>query len=89
MRVVFAYVVLLTFVRLSAHRTIKHGPAFDFTVALIMGDLIDDAIWGEVAAAQFVVAAGVLFAVHTVCEVLRSRGRNSSSLFKVAPDASR
>ena len=76
LRVVFAYVILLTLVRLSAHRTIKHGPAFDFTVALIMGDLIDDAVWGEVPAAQFVVAAGAVFTLHTWFEVARFRRRS-------------
>jgi uncharacterized membrane protein YcaP (DUF421 family) len=72
-RVLFAYVLLLLFVRLTGHRTVKHGSPFDFTVALILGDMIDDAIWAEVSAAQFVVACGVLFTVHTMFDVLRFR----------------
>jgi len=43
-RVAFAYVVLLALVRLSGERTVKQGSPFDFTVALILGDLIDDVV---------------------------------------------
>ena len=30
-------------------------------LALVFGDLVDDLVWAEVAASQFVVAAGTLF----------------------------
>src|SRR5687768_3473357 len=72
-RVAFAYVVLLVFVRVSGKRTVKQGSPFDFTVALILGDMIDDLLWAEVAAAQFVVATGVLMTVHTVFDFIRYR----------------
>jgi uncharacterized membrane protein YcaP (DUF421 family) len=72
-RVLFAYVVLLALVRVSGKRVVKHGSPFDFTIALIVGDMVDDLVWAEVAAAQFVVAAGALFVIHTAIDVFRFR----------------
>jgi uncharacterized membrane protein YcaP (DUF421 family) len=65
-RVVVAYIILLGLVRLSGKRTIKQGSPFDFTVALIVGDIVDNYVWGEVATGEFVVAATVLLATHVV-----------------------
>jgi uncharacterized membrane protein YcaP (DUF421 family) len=72
-RVLFGYVVLLALVRLSGKRTVKHSSPFDFTIALITGDMIDDLLWAEVAASQFVVGAGILFVVHTAMDLFRFR----------------
>ena len=72
-RVVVAYALLLALARLSGLRTVKHVSAFDFTIALIVGDMVDDLLWAEVAAAQFVVGAGVLFTVHVVLTALKRR----------------
>jgi uncharacterized membrane protein YcaP (DUF421 family) len=73
LRVVLAYVVLLLLVRVSGKRTARQGSPFDFAVALILGDLFDDAIWAEVAASQFIVACGVLVSVHVLTDYLRCR----------------
>jgi uncharacterized membrane protein YcaP (DUF421 family) len=70
-RAAFAYALLLVLVRRSGKRTIHQGSAFDFAVVLIAGDLVDDAVWGEVAAAQFAIASVTLFAVHAFASVLR------------------
>jgi uncharacterized membrane protein YcaP (DUF421 family) len=72
-RVVFAYVVLLVLVRLSGKRAVKQSNAFDFTLALILGDLIDDVVWAEVAVAQFVAATSVLVIVHMAVDMLKYR----------------
>ena len=72
-RVVFTYVVLLVLVRLAGKRAIKHGSPFDFVTALIVGDLIDDALWAEVNASVFVVASGALFMVHSAFDYARYR----------------
>jgi uncharacterized membrane protein YcaP (DUF421 family) len=72
-RAVFAYGVLLLLVRLSGKRTVKHASPFDFTVALILGDMVDDLLWAEVAASHFVVATGVLMITHTALDLLRYR----------------
>lgn len=72
-RAVFAYIVLLVIVRTSGKRTVKQGSPFDFTVALVLGDIFDDAVWAEVAVSQFVVAAGTVVGVHVVVDTLRFR----------------
>jgi uncharacterized membrane protein YcaP (DUF421 family) len=72
-RVVFAYLVLLALVRSSGKRTVKQGSPFDFTIALILGDMFDDAIWAEVAVSQFVVACGMLLIAHVSLDWMRFR----------------
>jgi uncharacterized membrane protein YcaP (DUF421 family) len=72
-RVVFAYIVLLVLMRLSGKRAVRQSNAFDFTLALILGDLIDDVVWAEVAVAQFVAATSVLVIAHTAVDLLKYR----------------
>lgn len=72
-RAAASYLVLLALMRLTGKRTVSHSSPFDFTVALVIGDLVDDAIWAEVVFAQFVVAAGSLVMVHMVLDVWRYR----------------
>lgn len=59
-RALFVYFFLLGLMRLSGKRTVAEGTTFSFVFALVLGDLIDDALWAEVPLAQFVVAAGTL-----------------------------
>ena len=63
-RAVFVYLLLLALIRMSGKRTVAEGTTFSFVLALILGDMIDDALWAEVPAAQFVAAAGTLGIVH-------------------------
>ena len=70
-RGVFGYLFLLVLVRISGKRTVKQGSPFDFTVALIVGDLIDDLLWADVNASTFVVAAGVLVLTHAAFMLIR------------------
>jgi len=72
-RVAFAYVLLLVFIRLTGKTAVNHAAPLDFVVALIVGDLIDDVLWGEVNASVFIVAAGALFLVHTALDLIRFR----------------
>ena len=69
LRVVFAYVVVLTLARISGHRGIKQVDIQSFIVALIIGDLFDDLFWLEVPAAQFLVALVSLFVCHAVASL--------------------
>jgi uncharacterized membrane protein YcaP (DUF421 family) len=70
-RALFAYVVLLALTRFAGKRVISEASARDFVVALIIGDLIDDLMWGEVGAAEYaaatggIVLAGLLVALAT------------------------
>ena len=59
-RCLIAYAFLLTLLRLAGKRTVRDGTAFEFVLALVVGDLIDDAIWAEVPVAQFAIAAATL-----------------------------
>ena len=72
-RVIVGYVLLLTLARLSGLRSPKHATAFEFTLALIVGDMVDDLLWAEVNAAQFVVATGALFTMYTATNAFKFR----------------
>jgi uncharacterized membrane protein YcaP (DUF421 family) len=73
LRAVFAYAVLLVLVRVSGKRTVRQGSPFDFTVALIIGDMVDDLLWTESNASEFVIATGVLFMAHAALVTIRAR----------------
>jgi uncharacterized membrane protein YcaP (DUF421 family) len=72
-RVVFAYVVLLVLIRLTGKTAVNHASPVEFVLAMVLGDLVDDAVWAEVNASTFVVAAGALFFVHTAFDLTRFR----------------
>jgi uncharacterized membrane protein YcaP (DUF421 family) len=57
---VFAYLFLLVLLRLAGKRTVAQGNTPDFVLAVVLGDMIDDALWAEVSAAQFSAGAGIL-----------------------------
>jgi uncharacterized membrane protein YcaP (DUF421 family) len=63
-RAAFVFIVLLALLRLSGKRSVAQGSMLDFVVALVLGDLIDDAIWAEVAMSEFIIAASCLITVH-------------------------
>lgn len=44
-----AYVYLLVTTRASGKRVVSQATPFDLLVSLIIGDLIDAALWGEVS----------------------------------------
>lgn len=72
-RTVFVFLTLLALVRCSGKRTVRQGTPFDFTVALILGDMADDAAFAEVALSQFVIAAGTLLIAHVLTDIARFR----------------
>jgi uncharacterized membrane protein YcaP (DUF421 family) len=72
-RVVFAYVVLLVLMRFGGKRIVTHASLFDLTLAVLLGDLVDDVLWAEVQAGVFVVAAGTIVLVHTGLDFVRFR----------------
>jgi uncharacterized membrane protein YcaP (DUF421 family) len=74
-RALVAYVYLLGMVRLSGKRVVGQATPFDLVIALIVGDLIDDLLWAEVPASQFVVAAGVIFLCDAIVKVAACRSR--------------
>lgn len=72
-RAAFAFVFLLAMLRLSGKRTLWEGTAFDFVLAVVFGDLIDDVVWAEVAASTFIAAVSSLFAVGWAAAAIADR----------------
>lgn len=64
------YVFLLIVLRLTGKRTIGEGTPFDLVVALILGDLLDNLVWGQAPAAQGITALGSLVVLHLVVVTL-------------------
>jgi uncharacterized membrane protein YcaP (DUF421 family) len=60
LRVLTAYLFLLALLRFAGRQSIRHGTPFDFVLALVLGDLIDNAIWAEVPFAHFAIASTTL-----------------------------
>jgi uncharacterized membrane protein YcaP (DUF421 family) len=73
LRALIAYAFLLVLVRASGKRSVSHSSPFDFVMALILGDLVDDLLWAEVGLAQFAVAAGILVMVETAVAAGQAR----------------
>src|SRR5688572_13750061 len=63
-RAAATFIILLLLLRLSGKRTISQGSMLDFVVALILGDLIDDAVWAEVPFSQFIIGVSTLIVIH-------------------------
>jgi len=57
-RAVVAYLYLLAVTRTSGKSVVSQATPFEFLVALILGDLIDDALWAEVSMPRFGGAVG-------------------------------
>lgn len=80
LRALFAYGVLLALLRAAGKRTVAQGTAFDFVLALILGDMVDDLPWAEVPAARFTIAVGTLTLLHTLVSVVAWRSRRFDRL---------
>lgn len=59
-RAVVAYLFLLALLRVSGKRLVSEATGMQFVLAIMMGDLVDDAILATVPFAQLIVAAGTL-----------------------------
>jgi uncharacterized membrane protein YcaP (DUF421 family) len=85
-RAAFAFICLLGLLRLSGKRTISQSETQDFVLALILGDLIDDMLWAEVSASQFVAATGILIFMHLSLSLWRQRSPAISRIVCGEPD---
>lgn len=66
LRATFVYFYLLIVVRTLGKREIGASSAFDLLVALMLGDVVDEVIYGDVTIAQGAVAMAVIGAWHFV-----------------------
>jgi uncharacterized membrane protein YcaP (DUF421 family) len=64
LRASFVYVFLLIVVRLLGKREVGNTSAFDLIVALILGEVVDEIIYGDVTILQGVVAIGATAIWH-------------------------
>jgi len=64
LRCLLAYGWLLVLLRLDGKRGIGQAGAFNFVLALILGDLVDNMVWGDVPPAAFLVATAALLLSH-------------------------
>ncbi|HJU68718.1 MAG TPA: YetF domain-containing protein [Gemmatimonadaceae bacterium] len=69
-RAVVAYVFLLALVRVSGKRLVSEATGIQFVLAIMVGDLVDDAIFVTVPFAQLIVAAGTLTVLQLLIGVL-------------------
>lgn len=64
LRAIGVYLVMLVVVRISGKRAIGNFTAFDLLVALMLGEVVDEIIYGDVTFAQGMVAIGVVVIAH-------------------------
>lgn len=66
LRATFVYFYLLVIVRILGKREIGATSAFDLLVALMLGDVVDEVIYGDVTIAQGAVAMAIIGVWHLV-----------------------
>ena len=64
LRALAVYVLMLVVIRVLGKRTVGHFAAFDLLVALMLGEVADEIIYGDVSMAQGFVAIGVVAAAQ-------------------------
>ena len=64
LRAVAVYVLMLATIRLLGKRTVGNFTAFDLLVALMLGEVVDEIIYGDVGMAQGLVAIAVIAAAQ-------------------------
>lgn len=72
-RVIVTYVVLLILVRASGKQSVRHGTTFDFVLSVLIGDMVDDAIWAEVEMSMFFAGVVTLVAAHWTMKYVNYR----------------
>lgn len=84
-RAVVAYVFLLALVRISGKRLISQATGIEFALAIMIGDLVDDAMFATIPFAQLVVAAGTLALAHLVVGIASMRNLRVWRLIESEP----
>ena len=80
LRATIIYVVLLVVVRLLGKRTVGSATAFDFMVALILSEVVDEPIYGDVPVVQALVVIAVIGGWHAVNSYLSYRSERFDRL---------
>ena len=85
LRATFVYFYLLIIVRVLGKREIGATSAFDLLVALMLGDVVDEVIYGDVTIAQGGVAMAVIGVWHIVNAWASFRSKFIDSLTSAPP----
>jgi uncharacterized membrane protein YcaP (DUF421 family) len=85
LRAAAAYLWLLLGLRISGKRTVAQASPFDFVLALVIGDLVDDLVFGEVRLSQFAIATGTLVLAHWAVALATYMSRPLNRLVNGSP----
>jgi uncharacterized membrane protein YcaP (DUF421 family) len=80
LRASLLYFVLLIVVRILGKRSVGAIGAFDLVVALMLGEVVDEAIFGDVSMVKGLLAIGVIAAWHFVNEWASFRSKTIDKL---------
>lgn len=69
-RALVAYLFLLALVRVSGKRLVSEATGMQFVLAIMIGDLVDDAMFATIPFAQLIVAAGTLAVLQLLIAVI-------------------
>jgi uncharacterized membrane protein YcaP (DUF421 family) len=84
-RATIVYLIVLFVVRLMGKRTIGNVGAFDLIVALIIGESVDEAIYGDVSMVKFVVLIATVTLLHLLNSYLSYKNRTIDHLTESSP----
>jgi uncharacterized membrane protein YcaP (DUF421 family) len=84
-RITATYVFLLLLVRLAGKQPLGRDSAFDWLVAVVLGDFADDVVLGEVPFVQASVAVTTIVLLHAWVGMLACRSRTFERLVASAP----
>ena len=85
LRALGVYAVMLVVIRLLGKRTVGNFSAFDLLVALMLGEVVDEIIYGDVSIAQGLVAIGAVATAKYVTAWLSSRDSRLNHLLEGKP----
>ena len=86
LRATVIYVFLLVVLRLLGKRAVRHATAFDFMIALILGEVVDEPIYGDVPLVQGLLVIAVIAGWHAVNSYLSYRSERFDRLAGGSPD---
>ena len=84
-RALVAYVLLLILLRIAGKRLLAEATGMQFVLAIMIGDLADDALFGEVPFAHFAAATITLTVLEVATTLLASRQLWAWRIFEGEP----
>lgn len=85
LRATIVYFFLLVVIRLLGKRAVGVAGAFDLLVALMLGEVVDEAIFGDVSMPKALLAISVIAVWHFVNEWLSYRSKKVDELTSGTP----